>query len=59
MTFELPKELEDWTHKHCEHCKSYATAGEHFVYKFVPSGIVTVCTAKCLICREEKTVFVD
>ena len=35
MTFELPKELEDWSHKHCEHCKSYATAGEHFVYEFI------------------------
>lgn len=59
IVFELPKELEDWTDKHCEHCESHATAGEHFAYEFVPSGIVTVCTVRCLVCKEKKIVFVD
>lgn len=38
---------------------SRATAGEQFVYEFLPSGIVECQTVKCL-CRKEKfTDYVD
>ena len=41
MTFETSKRLDNWCKRHQENgCVSHATAGEQFVYKFLPSGIV-------------------
>ncbi len=40
-------------------CVSRATAGEQFVYEFLPSGIVTVITVKCMCCKKEFTDYVD
>lgn len=40
-------------------CVSHATAGEQFVYKFLPSGIVECQTVKCLCCGKEFTDYVD
>ncbi len=40
-------------------CVSRATAGEQFVYEFLPSGIVIVIIVKCMCCNEEFTDYVD
>lgn len=40
-------------------CVSYATAGEQFIYEFLPSGIIECQTVKCLCCKEEFTDYVD
>ena len=40
-------------------CVSRATAGERFVYEFLPSGIVECQTVKCMCCNEEFTDYVD
>ena len=43
MTFETSKRIYNWYKRHQEKgCVSHATAGEQFVYKFLPSGIVDV-----------------
>lgn len=34
-------------------CVSHATAGEQFVYKFLPSGIVECQTVNCLCCARD------
>lgn len=39
--------------------ESRATAGEQFVYEFLPSGIVECQTVKCMCCNEEFTDYVD
>lgn len=38
---------------------THATAGEQFVYEFLPSGIVECQTVKCMCCNEEFTDYVD
>lgn len=50
MTFETSEKLGEWVTKHQKRCKSRATAGEQFIYEFVPSGIVECQTVKCLCC---------
>ena len=40
-------------------CVSHATAGEQFVFEFLPSGIVECQTVKCLCCGKEFTDYVD
>ena len=40
-------------------CVSHATAGEQFVYEFIPSGIVECQTVKCMCCGEKFTDYVD
>ena len=40
-------------------CVSHATAGEQFVYEFLPSGIVECQTVKCLCCKKEFADYVD
>lgn len=60
MTFETSKRLDNWCKRHQENgCVSHATAGEQFVYKFLPSGIVECQTVKCLYCGKEFTDYVD
>lgn len=60
MKFETSKKIDEWVHEHYESgCHSRATAGEQFVYKFLPSGIVECQTVKCLCCNEEFTDYVD
>lgn len=59
MKFETSEKLNKWVTKHRKRCKSRATAGEQFVYEFVPSGIVECQTVKCLCCGKEFTDYVD
>ena len=40
-------------------CRSRATAGEQFVYEFLPSGIVECQTVKCMCCGKKFTDYVD
>ncbi len=60
MKFKTSKKIDKWVENHRKQgCVSHATAGEQFVYDFLPSGIVTVITVKCLICGKELTDYVD
>lgn len=60
MEFKTSKKLNEWvvTHRR-QGCVSRATAGEQFVYGFLPSGIVECQTVKCLCCGKEFTDYVD
>lgn len=60
MKFETSKRIDKWMEKHREQgCVSHATAGEQFVFKFLPSGIVECQTVKCLCCGKKFTDYVD
>lgn len=59
MKFETSKRIDRWVEQHHEKCKTHATAGEQFVYEFLPSGIVECQTVKCLCCGREFTDYVD
>lgn len=50
----------NWCKRHRKQgCRSNATAGEQFIYEFLPSGIVECQTVKCLCCGKEFTDCVD
>lgn len=59
MTFETSDMVVRWTEVHDLNCKSRASAGEHYLYQFIPSGIVMVQTVRCLVCGKEFTVYED
>lgn len=59
MTFETSEKIDKWVEKHQENCKTRATAGEQFVFEFLPSGIVECQTVKCLCCGKKYTDYVD
>lgn len=59
MKFETSKRIDRWVEQHQKKCKSHATAGEQFVYEFLPSGIVECQTVKFLCCGKEFTDYVD
>ena len=60
VEFKTSKRIDKWVEKHIKQgCVSHASAGEQFVYEFLPSGIVECQTVKCLCCKEEFTDYVD
>lgn len=60
MEFKTSSKIDKWVVKHRKSgCVSHATAGEQFVYEFLPSGIVECQTVKCMICHDEFTDYVD
>lgn len=59
MEFRTSPKIDIWADEHCKHCKTNATAGEQFVYSFLPSGIIECQTVKCLCCGKEFTDYVD
>ena len=60
MKFITSKKIDEWVEDHREQgCISRAAAGEQFVYKFLPSGIVECQTVKCLCCNKEFTDYID
>ena len=59
MRFDTSKAIDEWVKKHREKCVSRATAGEQFLYEFIPTGIFECQTVKCIICKEEFTDYVD
>ena len=58
MKFETSEKIDKWVEKHREKCVSHATAGEQFIYEFLPTGIVECQTVKCLCCKEKFTDYV-
>ena len=58
MKFETSKKIDKWVEKHREKCVSHATAGEQFIYKFLPSSIIECQTVECLCCKEKFTDYV-
>lgn len=59
MDFKTSEKIDKWVEEHrINGCVSHATAGEQFVYEFLPTGIVECQTAKCLICEEKITDYV-
>ena len=58
MVFETSQRLDKWVEKHRKECKTRATAGEQFVWKFLPSSIIECQTVKCMCCGEEFTDYV-
>ena len=59
MEFKTSREIDKWMEMHSQICKSYATAGEHYSFNFLPSGIIECQTVTCLICGAKKTSYVD
>ena len=59
MTFETSKTIDKWVKEHGKGCQSHTTAGEQFVFKFLPSGIVECQTVECLCCGKKYTDYVD
>jgi hypothetical protein len=60
MKFKTSKKLDKWVKDHVNSgCISRTTAGEQFVYEFLPSGIVECQAVKCLICKKKFTDYVD
>ena len=58
MKFETSEKIDKWVEKYREKCVSHATAGEQFVYEFLPTGIIECQTVKCLCCKEKFTDYV-
>lgn len=59
MKFETSKIIDRWIENHRKQCVSHATAGEQFIYEFLPSGIVECQTVRCMCCGKELTDYVD
>lgn len=60
MEFVTTKKIDKWCENHRKSgCVSHATAGEQFVYTFLPSGIIECQTVKCMCCGEEFTDYCD
>ncbi len=60
MKFKTNKAIDDWVENHrAQGCISNASAGEQFIYEFIPTGIVEVQTVRCMCCGEEFTYYDD
>ena len=59
MEFITSNKIDKWVENHRKKCISHAIAGEQFIYKFLPSGIIECQTAKCMCCGAEFTDYVD
>ena len=59
VTFKLNNGLVHWMREHSKTCKSPAFDGAHYIFEFIPTGIVEAQTIKCMCCKAEKTAYVD
>lgn len=60
MQFTTSNKINKWVKNHVKQgCVSRATAGEQFIYEFLPSGIVECQTVRCLCCNQEFTDYID
>ena len=60
MKFETSDKINEWVERHRKQgCVSRTTAGEQFVYEFLPTSIVECQTVKCLCCGEKFNDYVD
>ena len=51
MTFKTGESIDKWVENHIkEGCASNATAGEQFVYEFIPTAIGEAQSVKCMCC---------
>ena len=50
MEFKTFESIDKWVEKHLETCRTRATAGEQFEYRFFPTGIGYIQTVKCCCC---------
>ena len=56
MIFKVAPDIEKWMEDHGKKCKSRGSAGEHWEFVFLPTGLVEIQTIKCICCGKEKTV---
>ena len=59
MEFITSNKIDKWVENHRKKCISHATAGEQFIYKFLPSCIIECQTVKCMCCGKKFTDCVD
>ena len=60
MKFVTSEAIDKWIEMHRKNgCVSRATAGEQFIYDFIPTGIVEIQTVKCMCCKAEFTDYID
>lgn len=59
MKFETSRKLDKWMQEHVKTCQTHATAGEQFIWEFLPSGIIECQTIKCMCCGAKLTDYVD
>lgn len=60
MKFKTNESIDDWVENHrAQGCISNATAGEQFIYEFIPTGIVEVQTVRCMCCGDKFTYYDD
>ena len=53
MKFKTDKSIDDWVENHrAQGCTSNASAGEQFIYEFIPTSIMEVQTVKCMCCGD-------
>lgn len=53
------KKIHKWQAEHDKDHGTYPTAGERYTYEFLPSGIVTGVTCRCMLCNEKFDVWED
>lgn len=59
MTFKTTEKIDKWVKKHQKKCKTNATAGEQFLYEFIPTGIFECQTVKCMCCYKKFADYTD
>ena len=55
------KLIEKWTEEHDKKHKDspVPTAGERYIYEFLPTGIITCGTCRCMLCKESFNFYED
>ncbi len=59
MTFKTTEKIDDFIKEHRAKCRPQGTAGEQFVFTFVPTSIVECQNVKCVCCGEELSDYID
>lgn len=54
MKFKTDKSIDDWIENHrAQGCTPNASAGEQFMYEFIPTSIMEVQTVRCMCCDKD------
>lgn len=53
------KKINKWQKEHDKQHGAYPTAGERYIYEFLPTGIITCVTCRCMLCNEEFDCYDD
>lgn len=51
--------IHKWQKEHDKQHGEYPTAGERYVYEFLPTGIITCVTCRCGLCKEAIDFYED